>query len=182
LKHLNNTEVADWLASQQWISLTSAAGVRFDLLDTNGLTEYEAKIDEDSASVGVDMAELFLHDVPRDTFPGGVFWIAAPVFAEPAHWILVEQVLRAGGIDIGKHKPEFLLLEPTDYGACFALVALTLMFGWDANLVLAGRRFLLMIDNDSFPALITDHVSEWFIEAAKNLDFKVSPLGSVAAG
>jgi hypothetical protein len=59
---------------------------------------------------------------------------------------------------------------------------LTLMFGWDANLVLAGRRFLLTIDDEPFPALLTDRVSEWFIEAAKNLDFKVSRLGSPAAG
>ena len=62
-----------------------------------------------------------------------------------------------------------------------ALVALTLMFGWDANLVLAGRRFLLTIDDEPFPALVTDRVSEWFTEAAKNLDFKVSPPGSPAA-
>ena len=77
---------------------------------------------------------------------------------------------------------EFLLLEPTDYEPCVALVALTLMFGWDANLVLAGRRFLLTIDDEPFPALVTDRASEWFIAAAKNLDFKVSRLNNPAAG
>ena len=176
MKHLTNTELSDWLAAQQWISLTDAARLRFDVLDVDGLTKYEAKIAEDSASVGVDMAELFLHDVAPAHFPGGLFWIARPLFASPAHWVLVDQVFRAGGIAIGNRNPEFLLLEPADHGPCFALVALTLMFGWDANLVLAGRRFLLTIDDEPFPALLTDRASEWFIEAAKNLDFKVSRL------
>ena len=178
MRHFSNADVADWLASQRWLTLRDAAGLRFDLVDTSGLTKYEATIAEDSASVGCDMAELFLHDVPRADFPGGLFWIARPVFASAANWILVEQVLRAGGLTIRDQAPEFLLLEPTDYGACVALVALTLMFGWDANLVLAGRRFLLTIDDEPFPALITDRPSEWFIEAAKNLAFKVSRLGS----
>jgi hypothetical protein len=182
VKHLSDTEVADWLASQRWLSLRDAAGLRFDLVETSGLTKYEATIEEDSASVGCDMAELFLHDVPRADFPGGLFWIARPVSASAPNWILVGQVLRAGGLTLRDRAPEFLLLESTDYEACVALVALTLMFGWDANLVLAGRRFLLTIDDEPFPALITDHASEWFIKAAENLDFKISRVGSPPAG
>jgi hypothetical protein len=79
-------EVADWLAARPWLSLRDAAGLRFDLLDAKGLTKYEATIDEDSASGGCGMAELFLHDVPQAGFPGGLFWIARPVFASAAHW------------------------------------------------------------------------------------------------
>lgn len=174
MKHLSNTEVADWLASQGWLVLRSPARLRFDLVETSGLTKYEAAIAEHSASVGCDMAELFLHDVPRANFSGGLFWIARPVFPSEGNWILLEQILRAGGLAIDARAAEFLLLEPGDYAACFALVALVLMFGWDANLVLAGRRFLLTIDDEPFPALITDRVSEWFIEAAKNLEFRES--------
>jgi hypothetical protein len=181
VRHLNAAGIAAWLASQRWLTLRDAASLRFDLVEPNGLTKYEASIAEDSASVGCDMAELFLHDVPRAGFPGGLFWIARPVFASTPSWILVEEVLRAGGLTITDQAPEFLLLEPTDYRTCIALVALTLMFGWDANLVLAGRRFLLTMDDEPFPALITDRASEWFIEAAKNLDFKVSRLGTPAA-
>jgi hypothetical protein len=176
VKHLSDIEVANWLAARPWISLRDAAGLRFDLVHTNGLTKYEATIAEDSASVGCDMAELFLHDVPQADFPGALFWIARPVFASASNWILVEQVLRAAGLTIPAKAAEFLLLEPTDYAPCVALVALTLMFGWDANLVLTDRRFLLTIEDEPFPALITDRASEWFIEAAENLDFKV--LGS----
>ena len=182
MKHLSNTAVADWLVSQQWLTLRDPAGLRFDVVETSGLTKYEATIAEDSASVGCDMAELFLHDVLAEDFRGAVFWIARPVGHWEAPWRLMKQVLRAGGLTVEEQFPEFLLLEPTDYDVCFALVALTLMFGWDANLVLAGRRFLLTIDDEPFPALITDRVSEWFTEAAKNLDFKVSRLGSPAAG
>lgn len=124
------------------------------------------------------MPEVFLHDVPRADFPGALFWIARPVFASASQWLLVEQIFRAGGLTVPNQGPEFLLLEPADYGACFALVALTLMFGWDANLGLADRRFLLTIDDEPFPALITDRASEWFIKAAENLDFEISSLGS----
>src|SRR5689334_7294567 len=85
VKHLSNTEVADWLASQRWLSLRDAAGLRFDLVETRGLTRYEATIAPDSASVGCDMAKLFLHDVPRAEFPGGLFWIARPVFASASN-------------------------------------------------------------------------------------------------
>jgi hypothetical protein len=128
------------------------------------------------------MADLFLHDVPPADFPGGLFWIARPVHPSRGNWILLEQIFRAGGLTIDAQAARFLLLQPNDFAPCFALVALALMFGWDANLALAGQRFLLTIDDEPFPALITDRASAWFIEAAKNLDFKVSPLGSPAAG
>ncbi len=180
MKHLTNAEVADWLASQRWLKLRDAANVRFDLVDTRGLTKYQARIAEDSARVGCDMAEFFLQDVPREDFPGGLFWIARPVFASASTWILVEQILRAGGLPVRDQAPEFLLLEKTDYGSCVALVALMLMFGWDANLVLTGRRFLLTIDDEPFPALITDAASNFFVEGAKNLEFNISLLGDPA--
>jgi hypothetical protein len=35
-----------------------------------------------------------------------------------------------------------------EFDACFALVALALMFGWDANFVCEGRRFLLEMDDE----------------------------------
>lgn len=182
MKHLSKTEVADWLTTQRWLTLRDEAGLRFDLLDTSGLTEYQVTIDEDSAAVGCSMAEVFLHDVPPAEFPGGLFWIARPVFGSEANWILLEQVLRAGGLKIPAQRADFVLLERTDYGACVALVALILMFGWDANLLLADRRFLLVIDDEPIPALITDRVSDQFLEIAKNLDFKVTPLGILNAG
>ena len=182
MKHLSNTEVADWLTAQGWLTLRDPAGLRFDVVESSGLTKYEATIAQDSALVGCDMGELFLHDVPRKDFHGAMFWIARLVGHWEAPWRLMKQVLRAGGLTVEEQVPEFVLLEPADYDVCFALVALTLMFGWDANLVLAGRRYLLTIDDEPFPALITDRASEWFIEAAKNLEFKVSHLGSPAAG
>lgn len=177
MKHLSNIEVADWLAARPWISLRNPDGLRFDIVDANGLTRYEVTIDEDSAAVGCEMAEIFLHDVPQPDFAGGLFWIARPLFPRTANWILLEQVLRAGGLTIPAKSAVYLLLEPNDHAACIALVALILMFGWDANLVLADRRFLLVLDDEPFPALITDRVSDWFLEAARNLDFKVSRLG-----
>lgn len=182
MKHLTNAEVADWLASQRWLTLRDPRGMRFDVVESSGLTRYEATIAEDSALVGCDMAELFLHDVRREDFQGAMFWIARMVGHWESPWRLMKQVLRAGGLTVEEQFPEFLLLDPTDYDVCFAIVALTLMFGWDANLVLAGRRFLLTIDGEPFPALITDRVSDWFIEAVKNLDFKLSRLGDPAAG
>src|SRR4051794_34887387 len=144
-------EVADWLASQRWLTLRDPAGVRFDVVESSGLTKYEATIAEDSALVGCDMAELFLHDVAPEDFHGAIFWIARLVGHWEAPWRLMKQVLRAGGLTVQEQFPEFLLLEPGDYDLCFALVALTLMFGWDANLVLSGRRFLLTIDDEPFP-------------------------------
>lgn len=176
MKHLSKAEVDAWLTAQRWLTLNTPAGLCFDLVDTTGLTKYEATIEEDSASVGCDMAELFLHDVSPADFPGGLFWIARPVFASTANWMLVEPILRAGGVTVRVQEAEFILLESNDYGPCVALVALMLMFGWDANLVLADRRFLLTIDDEPFPALITDQASDWFIAVAKNLDFKVLRL------
>jgi hypothetical protein len=182
VKHLSIQEAADWVASQGWVSLRNPRSLRFEFVDPEGLTRYEATISADSATVGCDMAELFLHDVPRAKFPGALFWIARPVYASPAKWMLVEQVLRAADLNIPPESAYFVLLDEAEYVSCIALVALTLMFGWDANLVLTGRRFLLEIDDEPFPALVTDIVSEWFAQASKNLEFKVSRLAASAAG
>jgi hypothetical protein len=39
LKQLSKTEVADWLATQRWLTLRNPAGLRFDVVENSGLAK-----------------------------------------------------------------------------------------------------------------------------------------------
>jgi hypothetical protein len=164
-----------WVADQSWFSRASSSW-RFQVDRKLGLRRYQCEIDEGSSFVGVNMARCFLHDIAPPNFMGGLFWIVRTFPRDEDMFLFVEQIVRGAGItDINWSQPAFMLDE-RDYEPCFALVAMALMFGWDANFVAKGRRFLLEMDDEPLPALITDSISPWFAEVVENLNFKISEL------
>ncbi len=173
---LHDAQVAEWLAKQGWLSLPSPSSWRFDVSRGIGLKHYECKIAEGSPLVGCNMARVFLHDIEPPRFPGGLFWIVRTFPPDEDMLLFSRQLLRGTGIGNLDCLYGYFALREDEYETCFALCALALMFGWDANFVAAERRFLFVMDDEPFPALITDSVSSWFEEIATNLDFKISDL------
>ena len=176
---LNTAQFAEWVGRQAWISLPDPSSWRFTVRTGEGVRSYECKIAEDSALVGCNMARIFLGDIKSPQFPGGLFWIVRTFPDDPDIAFFTRQVLRGCGIsdivDIGNGFT-FFLLGRNEFDTCFTLVALALMFGWDANFVCEGRRFLLEMDDEPFPRLITDSISQEFENVTKSLEFRITDL------
>jgi hypothetical protein len=162
-----------WAALQTWLELPERSSWRFKPKPTPALRRYQCTIAPDCAIVGCNMSRCFLHDLKED-FPGGLLQIVR-MTPDDDVGLFVSQLFRGWGVEMDRTRP-WLLLDETEYDRCFVLVATALMFGWDANFVAHGRRFLLEMDDEPVPALITDSISPWFAEVVKNIDFKITEL------
>ncbi len=60
-------------------------------------------------------------------------------------------------------------------GGLFTVLSLSLMWSWDACLVVAGRRLSVETDNDQSPSLVTDRAGEWLATAMSNWEAEVTP-------
>jgi hypothetical protein len=173
LIQLNAEQFDRWIAAQAWLSLPDPNSWRFKIAPSADLRRYECEIAEDSSIVGCNMSRCFLHDL-EPGFSGGLFWIVRRPHDEDVD-LFVAQVLRGFGVELDSARPWFVL-DKAEYERCFTLISLALMFGWDANFVAEGRRYLLQMDDEPFPSLVTDSITPWFAEVVKNLEFKVSEM------
>jgi hypothetical protein len=176
MRQLSKKEAQDWLDTQGWLSLPKRDSLNYEISDPTGLTRYEGTYAEGSASAGCGMADVLLCDFRSPAFPGGLLWIARTSGSMEQEFILFRQILLAGGVPFRDWTSPYYLLEPSEYDMCFALIALTIMLGWDANLVLSNRRFLVMIDDEPFLTVICDTPGPFFHECLAPLGFKVLPL------
>jgi hypothetical protein len=173
---LNNDEFEDWVANCPWLCHPDPSSWRFEVKAGTRVKRYECEIAEGSSFVGCNMARLFLHDIETPKFAGGLFWIVRTFPPDKDMLLFARQVLRGFGIPDSDPRFEYFLLDKGEYEACFALCALAMMFGWDANFVAAEGHFWLEMDDEPFPALITDKISASFAAVVESLKFKITEI------
>ena len=176
MQQVDATLAADWLTGQGWIVLSADGSYTLRVTGGAGLMRHRVQIDQDSASVGCGMASVFLHDVDPATFAGGLLWVTNTSPPDADNLRFARQVIRGCGADgFDWPGPLFFRFGNNDFDACFSMLSLALMFGWDASLVVAGRRLLIEADNDQLPLLITDTVSDWLASALANFEAEITP-------